>query len=79
MILAEDCLPWSHLRPVVHPRAELKVASLVIKGKVHDVDRTCGPELGWRRPEHVPSVIHSGQASEIPFGVVIGTEISNFD
>ena len=65
----------AHLSPVVHPGAQLQVASLVVERKVHHIHRTGGAELGRRRPEHIPSVLHCGQASEIPLGVVVCTKM----
>ena len=67
----------TYLVPVVHPRAEFEMTGLVIEREVHHIDRTGGPELGWRRPEHTSVVVHHGQTSEQPLGVIVSTGITN--
>ena len=65
----------AHHRAVVHPGAQLEPAQLVVEGEEHDVDAADGAELGGRGPEHVPRVVHDGQAAEVTLGVVISAEI----
>ena len=67
----------TNLVPVVHPRAEFEMTGLVIEREVHHIDRTGGPELGWRRPEYTSVVVHHGQTSEQPLGVIVSTGITN--
>ena len=51
------------------------MAGLVVEWEVHHVDWAGRPELGRRRPEHVPRVLHDGQTSEVAFGIIVSTEI----
>ena len=67
----------TNLVPVVHPGAEFEMTGLVVERKVHHIDRTGWPELGRRRPEHTSVMIHHGQTSEQPLGIVISTEMTN--
>ena len=64
----------TNLIPVVHPGAEFEMTGLVIEGKVHHIDRAGRPELGWRRPEDTSVMIHHGQTSEQPLGIIVSTE-----
>jgi len=70
-LLSSSLIP--HLCSIVHPRTEFEVAGLIVEWKIHNVDWTRGPELGWRGPEHVSGVVNYRKTSEIPFGVVIST------
>ena len=67
----------TYLVPVVHPRAEFEMTSLVIERKVHHIDRTGWPELGRRCPEYTSVMIHHGKTSEQLLGIIVSTEITN--
>lgn len=63
----------THLISVISPGAELHEASLLIEGKVPDINLAAGLEDGRRGPDHFASVVENGFGHRGNHILTIGT------